>query len=173
MTDTGDRKKIPLERRAVIEIWRLAQLIVAFATLYSLIIHIVNKVALWVTGIPADMTVSDALSAAPVATQLIGVKIPLPDPLAEFIIVCIVLGVLTYVVLKWVCEREWVKETVAVEECWEEVKWYNPFSWFVAIVCTIVEVVTWVLKLICGWVGVLVLVLVFLCIIIGVIVVFA
>ncbi len=49
-------------------------------------------------------------------------------------------------------------------------KWYNPFSWVVAIVCSIVEVLKWVLKLICGWVEIFVIILVVICIVGGVVV---
>jgi len=173
MTDITERKKPSLERRAIIELWRLAQLFVVFSTLYSLIAEVVNKAAVLIEGVPVGMTAAAALAADPLVEPFIKIVIPLPDPLAELIIACIVIGVLTYIVLKWVCESQWVRETVEIEECWEEVKWYNPFSWFVAIVCTIVEVVKWVLKQICGWVEALVIVLVILCIVISIIVVVA
>ena len=156
----------------LIQLWRLAELFVAFTALYSLIAGVLNRIVTLASGAAGEMATRDALAAAPVATPAIGISIPLPDPVAELVIVCIVLGVITYVVLKWLCHEEWVQETVEVEECWEEVKWYNPWSWVVAIVCTVKEVLKWVLKQICGWVEVLVSVLVVACIVVGIIIVF-
>ena len=69
--------------------------------------------------------------------------------------------------LELICSWEWVQEPTQVEECWEEVTWYKPWSWGMAIVCTLVEVLKWVLKQICKWKKVLVIVLVITCIISG------
>ncbi len=148
---------------------QLLQAGVGLLFLYSLIAHVVNEAyaLLWRT----KMAVPAAAAAGPLAT-LVGVRIPLPNPLAEIIIVCIVLGVVTYYVLQWICQQEWVQELVQVEECWEETTWYNPWSWVEAIVCTVKEVLKWILKLICGWIWVAVIGLVILCIILGIIIAF-
>lgn len=171
MDNTRARKPSSLIPRFTIEVWRLLQLGVAFGALYSLVMHVVNKSYLLLSGAAQEMTMRQVANAAPVAAP--GITVTLPDPVAEVVIVCIVLGVITYVVLKYLCKSEWVQETVQVEECWEEVKWYNPFSWFVAIVCTIVEVLKWVLKQICKWVEVVVTILVVACIIVTLIIIFA
>jgi len=119
------------------------------------------------------MSTAEALSTTPILAPLIGVSIPLPGPLAEAYIVCIVVGVILYIVLKYLCAQEWVQERVQIKECWEEVKWYNPFSWFKALVCTIVEVLKWVLKTICKWTEVFVTILVITCIVITTIIILA
>lgn len=154
----------------LIQLLHLAELLVGFLMLYSLVMRVVNRVAVLASGAAGEMTKQEALAATPVAAP--GVTIVLPDPLAEVLIACIVLGVITYVVLKWLCHEEWVQEPVQVEECWEEVKWYNPWSWVVAVVCTVKEVLKWVLKQICGWVEVLVSALVIVCIVVGIIIIF-
>ena len=51
----------------------------------------------------------------------------LPPPICT-IILCVIGGIMVYAVLKEICTEEWVQEPVQVEECWKEVKWYNPFS---------------------------------------------
>lgn len=152
-------------------IWRLAALSVPYLIVYTWLATQVNRLSVLFSGDAAGMTSADALSATPVMAPILGIKIPLPDPLAEAIIVCIVTGVILYVVLKYICSQEWVQEEVEIKECWEEIKWYNPWSWVKAIVCTIVEVLQWVLKTICKWTEVFVTALVVLCIIISIIVV--
>lgn len=163
----------PLWRMGVTQVWRLAQLVAVFTVLYGAVINVANKVSVLLTGPEAGATLAETLAATPVAASTLLVRIPLPDPLAEFIIFCIVTGIITYFVLKWICGYEWVQEKVKIKECWEEVKWYNPFSWFVAIVCTIVEVLKWVLKWICKWVEVLVVILVITCIVVAILIVLA
>lgn len=171
MAEGESKKKLSIERRFVIEAWRLAVLVTAFAALISFVADVIHKLSVLFTGPPSGMTGLEALVAAPAVARIVGVAIPLPYPLAELIIACIVTGVLTYIVLKWVCESQWVQEIVEVEECWEEVRWYNPFSWFVAIVCTVVEVLKWVLKQICGWIEILIVILVVTCILVAILVV--
>lgn len=171
MTEGDSKKKLSLERRFVVEVWRLAVLVTAFAALISFAADVIYKLSVLFAGPPAGMTGLEALAAAPAIALLVGVTIPLPYPLAELILVCIITGVLTYILLKWVCESQWVQEPVEVEKCWEEVRWYNPFSWFVAIVCTIVEALKWVFKQICGWIEVLIVILVVTCIVVAILVV--
>jgi hypothetical protein len=171
MTDRESKKKVSLGRHFINEVWRLAVLFTAFTALVSLIADVYHKLSVLFAGPPDGMTELEALAAAPAVAQLVSVSIPLPDPLAELFIACIFTGVLTYIVLKWVCESQWVQEPVQVKECWEEVTWYNPFSWVAAIVCTVVEVLKWVLKQICGWVEVLIVTLVVICIVVVLVVV--
>ena len=170
MNESRAKKPSTLIGRFIIDIWRILQLTIALGSLYTLLMHVIYRGYLLFSGATKEMTMSQIASAQPVAAP--GITIGLPDPIAEVVILCIVLGVITYIVLKYVCESEWVQEPVQVEECWEEVKWYNPFSWFVAIVCTIVEVLKWVLKQICKWVEVVVTVLVIACIAITLIIIF-
>lgn len=159
-----------LGRHFFTDAWRLVQGVVALWLLYSFAVHTLWLASQALSGKTRALGAAAVAGAGPVAGA-IGIEIPLPDPLAELIIVCIVTGVLTYVVLKWLCQSEWVKQTVNVQECWEEVQWWNPFSWFVAIVCTVVEVVKWVLQQVCKWVEVIVVVLVVTCIVVSIIVV--
>ena len=169
MTEKSEQGvKTPPIREFAIGIWHLAELIVAFGSLYSLAMHVINKSYLLLSGAARDMTLNEIAAAAPVAAP--GLTVTLPDPLATIIITCIVIGILVYVILTYLCEQEWVQEPVQIEKCWEEVTWYNPFSWVTAIVCTFVEVLKWVLKLICDWVPWIVIVLVISCIVIGIII---
>jgi hypothetical protein len=163
--------KRSLWNKFVFDLWHLSQLVVALGMLYTMIVHVVYKAYLLFSGATKSMTMAQVAAAQPPAAP--GITVGLPDPVAEVVILCIVVGVLTYVVLKYVCESEWVREKVEVEECWEEVKWYNPFSWVVALVCTVVEVFKWVLKQICKWVEVVVTTLVVACIVITLIIIFA
>ena len=156
-------------RRFLTSIWRFAQEIIAFGLLYNMIINIVNKLHLLITGAAKGMALSEVVTAEPVATPIISVV--LKDPIATAIILCIVTGVLTYVVFRYICQSQWVQEKVNVKKCWEEVKWYNPFSWVRAIVCTVVEVVKWVLKLVCKWIAYVVIVLVITCIVVSIIII--
>lgn len=171
MNDIKTKKPRTLVGKFILDIWRLLQLTVALGFLYTLLMRVINRGYLLLSGATKDMTMSQVDSASPVAAP--GITIGLPGPIAETVIACIVLGTITYIVLKYLCESEWVQERVQVEKCWEEVKWYNPFSWFVAIVCTIVEVLKWVLKQICRWVEVTVTVLVIACIVIALIILLA
>ena len=173
MTDGPEKKKVSLVRHTITEFWRLALLLTGFATLYSLIINVVNGVAMLVTGVPVGMPKSAALMEPAVATPIVGVAVGLPEGVAEVAIACIILGIITYVILEWLCQQEWVQEPVQIEKCWEEVQWYNPWSWVVAIVCALVWGLAWVLKTICGWVEVVVIVLVLACIIVGIIIIAA
>jgi len=159
-------------RHFVTDLWRLVQLFVALWLLYSLAVHTLWLASQVVSGQAKALGAGGLAAAGPVAGA-IGIKIPLPGPLAELIITCIVVGVITYVVLKWLCQSQWVQQPVNVRKCWEEVQWWNPFSWFVAIVCTVVQVLKWVLQQICSWVAVLVTILVIICIVISIIVVVA
>ncbi|MEN8134252.1 MAG: hypothetical protein ABFS18_01780 [Thermodesulfobacteriota bacterium] len=153
------------------QVFRLLLEIAALGCLYSLSMHVINKLYLLFTGSYKTMTMMQVAAATPVAAP--GLTITLPDPVAEILLVCIIGGVLTYAILKYVCSQEWVQEPVQVQECWTEIQWYNPFSWVEAIVCTFVEVLKWVLKQICGYVEVIVTILVIICVIVGIIIVFA
>ena len=154
-------------RHFVTDLWRLAQLFVALWLLYSLAAHTLWLASQVITG-QAKALGGGALAAAGPAGA-ISISIPLPGYLAEWIIGCIVLGVITYVVLTWLCQSQWVQQPVNVQQCWEEVQWWNPFSWFVAIVCTVVQVLKWVLQQICKWVEVVVILLVVICIVVSII----
>lgn len=156
----------PTRQRAnfATEFWQLIQVSTGLFLLYSMIAEIVVNLSTLIGGTSANQTAAVAPAVG------VSVTIPLPDPIAELAVVCIVTGVITYLVLKYLCKEEWVQESVQVEECWEEVKWYNPWSWVKSIVCTVKEVLRWVLKQICRWVEIIVVILVITCIIVGIIV---
>ena len=63
--------------------------------------------------------------------------------------VCIITAVILYYILEWVCSQRWVQEETSFEECWEEIVWWNPWSWVKTLVCVVREVTRWVLKVIC------------------------
>ena len=86
-----------------------------------------------------------------------------PGFAGDLLLACLALGFVTYLVLVFVCAREWVQEAVDVEECWKEKDWWNPFHWVWVFVCVVKEVLRWVLKLICRWKEVLVTVAVISC----------
>lgn len=144
-------------------VWRLALQLAAFVMLYSLLAHAINSAYALFSG-----AYKAGHAAAAVLVPLVFVDLPLRY--APLVWACIVVGVITYMVWAYICEQQWVQEAVEVEECWEEVQWYNPFSWFTAIVCTIVEVLKWVLKLICVWKWILVTVPVLVCVVVGVVI---
>ncbi|MEX2161432.1 MAG: hypothetical protein WD751_05905 [Anaerolineales bacterium] len=160
-----DRKRKGKEakglRHFVTDVWRLAQVAAVGTVVYSLIAEVVNSASALVAG--------GVAGAAPNLGAMIIVEIPLENPLAGILIGCILLGILTYIGLKFLCSSEWVQEPVDVEECWTEITW-NPFSWVEALVCTVVEVVKWVLKEICKWTEVFAIVLTVVCIVLAVLV---
>lgn len=132
----------------------------------------INRLYLVFSGQAAEMTIQQRLYAEPVAPSIISIIVQLPDPLAEVILANILfVGFLQYILLSWVCESQWVQERVQVKECWEEVTWYNPWSWVKALVCTFVEVLKWVLQQICGWKEIFVIIQVAICITVAIIVV--
>ena len=171
MAEKGCKQERSVFRGLGRQAWRLAEEFVALFALYSLVVRIINRSYLFFSGEYKTMTLSQVVAAEPVTAA--GITVILPDPVVEILIGCIVVGTITYVTLKYVCREEWVQEPVQVKECWEEVQWYNPFSWFTAIVCTFVEVLKWVLKQICEWVEEIVIGLVIICIVVTAIIVFA
>jgi hypothetical protein len=65
------------------------------------------------------------------------------------LIVCVVTAVILYYILEWVCNQRWVQEETSFKECWEEIVWWNPWSWVKTLVCVVKEVTRWVLKVVC------------------------
>lgn len=57
---------------------------------------------------------------------------------------CIFVGFFTYVILRWVCQREWVRVTYVIRDCIQP----NPFGIFF---CFWKIVSVWVLRIICRW----------------------
>ena len=57
---------------------------------------------------------------------------------------CVIIGFITYVVIRWVCERQWVKVTYVLRYCWQ----INPFG---IIFCVFKVVSVWILQIICRW----------------------
>ena len=57
---------------------------------------------------------------------------------------CIIVGFITYTVIRWVCERRWVARTYVIRECIQ----INPFG---MIICFLKFVTHWVLVIICRW----------------------
>lgn len=82
-------------------------------------------------------------------------------------VVCTITVFLIWLILEWICNREWVQEDVEIEECWEEITWYNPWTWVKSIVCTTKEVLKWILKLICKVRKVLIWIIFIVCIVAG------
>ena len=140
---------------------RLGSGVSALALLYNLIAHSVNSVAMAISPQAGPA----GLHGAPVLQPLVELVITVPDAVFWPIVACLAAGFLAYLALEWVCNTQWVQEPVQVEQCWEEVRWYNPLSWVLALVCTVVEVLKWVLKQVCGWKEVVVIILVVICII--------
>lgn len=171
MADKEGKEEMCCGKKVPSQVVKLAKEIVALGMLYSLIAHTINKTYLLLSGAYKTMTLEQITTDTPIAVP--GISITLPDPVVEILFVCIIGGVITSLILQWVCSEEWVQESVKVEKCWEEVKWYNPFSWVVALVCTLVEVLKWVLKQICGWKEVLVTALVIICVAVGIIIIVA
>jgi len=166
----NEKKQVPVKSSHTIlkKTWHLIEASVALGMLYSLFGCVINKLNFLVSGTTPLSTTSPEMMVPTLVPSLIEINIPIPYPLAEILLICVLMGALTYIVLKTVCSEEWVKEPVDVEECWEEITW-NPFSWIKSLVCTVVEVLKWVLKQICKVVEILVTVLVISCIILGII----
>lgn len=57
---------------------------------------------------------------------------------------CIIIGFITYVIIRWVCERKWVAVTVNFARCWQ----INPFG---IIFCIIKSITLWFVVIICRW----------------------
>jgi len=57
---------------------------------------------------------------------------------------CIIIGFFTYIVIRWVCERKWIKVTYTIKECWQ----INPFG---IIFCILKVVTVWFVVIICRW----------------------
>jgi hypothetical protein len=89
------------------------------------------------------------------------------DPIIDVILVCIVTGIVVYLLLVAVCQSEWVKKKTKIKDCFRKRKWYNPFDWVRILVCVVKWVVRRVLQKICSWKEVLVIVLTVACIIAG------
>lgn len=130
--------------------------------LYTLLINFLNETVtliLALTDKSFELTKTEAAANSPVLPPLVTVNIT--EPYTVCILSTIIIGVITYYVLKWLCSFEWVKKRIDIKSCWKEVKWYNPFSWFKALVCTFVHIFIWILQKICKWAWVLVTSLVF------------
>lgn len=127
------------------------------ALVYNLVAHAVNSVS---------NAVSD--NAEPLL-EMFSTALAAPSFLGDLILVCVATGFVTYILLVLICSQEWVQETVEVEECWKKKKWWNPFHWVWAIVCTIKEVLKWVLKRICEWKEVIVTIAIITCIVAAVV----
>ncbi len=92
------------------------------------------------------------------------------DSICVVIVVCLLLAVVAYYILDWVCDKQWVQEPVQIKECWEELVWWKPWTWIWVVVCTVKEIFRWVLKIICRWRKIAIFVLVVVCIVAGVII---
>jgi hypothetical protein len=133
----------------------VAQGIVALAFLWDFTLHAVNEVSTLLTGSATVLPMIGALG--------LGVSITC-GWFCDVILVCIVTGVITYAVFKLVCWTEWVQEEISWRECWNEFRWYNPWSWVKTLVCVTKTALQWVLKQICKWIETIVVVLVITCI---------
>ncbi len=86
---------------------------------------------------------------------------PLFPPIWWPIWYCILVGFITYVVIRWVCERRWVARTYLIRECIQ----VNPFG---VIICFFKFVTVWVLKIICRWVAYIISIPIWICFVIWV-----
>ena len=128
--------------------------LVALAFLWDLTAHAINEVSTLVGG-----------SATAVPMTGIGIEwVTECGWVCDVILLCIVTGVITYAILKLVCWTEWVQQEVSWQECWNEFKWYNPWSWVKVLVCVTKTAIQWVLQQICKWITVIVVVEVVTCI---------
>lgn len=152
------------------ELWQLTKISVAFIPLWSMLNHLYLSANYIMSTPNVGFNEYSTAAASSGVIPLFKIIFELPEPVATIILVCVITGTITYLILKEVCEEEWVKEKVKVKECWEEVKWYNPFSWVKAIVCTVKEVLKWVLKQICKIKEIFVTILTIACIVAGIII---
>lgn len=124
----------------------------ALGLVYNVIAHSVNSVyGVFTKGVTA-------------LPELFSLSLS-PSFLGDYLLACLAIGFVTYIVLVLICSSQWVQEPVEVEECWKEKDWWNPFHWIWVIVCTIKEVLKWVLKWVCKWKEVLITVAVIVCIV--------
>lgn len=86
---------------------------------------------------------------------------PLFPPILWPIWHCILVGFITYVVIRWVCERQWVARTYVIRECLQP----NPFG---VIFCFLKIVTHWILVIICRWVVYIISIPIWICFIIWV-----
>jgi hypothetical protein len=123
--------------------------LVALAFLWDLTVHAVNEVSTLFAG---------AATAIPM-TGAVGLVVSWGCGwFCDVILLCIVTGVITYSIFKLVCWTEWVQQQVSWRECWEEFRWYNPWSWVKVLVCVTKTAIQWVLQQICRWIEVIVVV---------------
>ena len=152
-----DRSHIEPEPSFLREVWELAEGVVAIGLVASFAAHVVQE---------ATMRGGER-SVAATAPITVNVPIPVPDPVIDLILTCVVLGIVTYMVLAWVCSSEWIKKKKKVKDCFKKKKWYNPFDWVRVLVCVFKWVVVKVLQTICGWKEVIVAALVIACVVVG------
>lgn len=158
------------KQNTIVSLWRLCVVSIPYFIFYTWLANVVNRLYLLFSGEAATMSSAEVLSSTPILKPIVSVGIPLPGYLAEALIACVVMGIILYAILDYICNQEWVQEPVEIEECWEEIKWYNPFSWVKAIFCTIVEVLKWVLKQVCKWKATFVLAMVIICGVVSIII---
>lgn len=157
------------------QLWRIAKGILALSFLYDLLARPINHLDMLIAG--GDATEDEIVEGGELLPQLYTLDLDFAHGLCDYftspeicavIRVCVVAGVLTLIIFEWICRQEWVQEEVEIEECWEEVVWYNPWSWGKAIVCSVVEIVKWVLKQICEWRKTIIVVAIIVCIGVGI-----
>ena len=175
MTTESKNPRASLTRRIGRDFIRLVQLLIGFQALYALVQHVVSRFVQTGGGeLENGHTLANGIAFVwlppfrfPPVHPPFGPRPPAApwEQLVGDILLCIAAGVITYAILKLVCDEEWVQEEVDFKECWEEIKWYNPFSWVYAVVCTIVKALVWVAKIICKYKEVVVTILVLACIV--------
>jgi len=75
------------------------------------------------------------------------------------VLVCILVGFITYIVLRLVCSFEWVKATYVIAHCWR----INPFG---IIFCVFKVISVWILRIVCRWVAYIIAVPIWFCFVI-------
>jgi MFS superfamily sulfate permease-like transporter len=149
----------------------IGQGFLALSLLWDFIAHIINDITqprLDAELLPTIglLSISDDVV---VGTMGLCRALVLPPEVCKVITVCVVSGILIYLVFKLVCEMDWVQIEISWEECWEEFTWYNPWDWFTTLVCITKTAFIWVLQKICRYIGYIVTVLIITCIVVGII----
>jgi hypothetical protein len=164
------------------QLWRLAEGLLALTLLYSLLARVVNHAYSLVAG--EHLTDHEVLDGQGVLPPIVAIRVEVgtwcydrlgPDLCNAIagVVTCLVLGAVVGEIFEKICGNEWVKESVNIQECWEEKDWYNPVDWVTTLVCVSVEVTKWTLQWICKVKSYLVIIAVVVCIVVVLLVVFA
>lgn len=144
--DTGKEQKSRNLAEYLERFWLVAQVITLDILVYHYLAHIINHAALAVSGGGEITSGTSPTGPLPILFLIIPDKSihPSIDPFVP----CFSLFVLTGIILGVTCGLEWVKTTVNVKKCWDDISW-NPWTWVKVATCTFVQVHKWILQKIC------------------------